>query len=191
MGSHHFQFSAITLFSVIALCLMMSPQLARADQLPIRFNLVPASDAIAACLPNATAAVTFYPRAERAQGVDTLQVNASGLPPNTTFVLFLTELPVPPFGAVEYVGDLTTNASGQASVRVNAIIEEAFSSQLSSDGSRQRVELDHIVFWFGDPAADDVCLGAGQGPVTPFDGDGEAGTAAMSSKNFLPGAPLP
>jgi hypothetical protein len=27
--------------------------------------------------------------------------------------------------------------------------------------------------------------------TTPFDGDGQAGTAVLSSKSFLPGAPLP
>ena len=47
-----------------------------------------------------------------------------------------------------------------------------------------------MVIWFADPAADDVCP-AGIGAKTPFDGDGEAGIAVLSSRNSLPGAPLP
>jgi len=43
-----------------------------------------------------------------------------------------------------------------------------------------------VVFWFADPAADDFCFAPGTGPITPFDGDGEAGAAAMSSQ----GSPL-
>lgn len=151
------------------------------------FNLVQASDPIASCLPNAKAEVTVFPN-EETQGVDTLKLNAQGLPPNTTFAVFLTEMPVPPFGAVQYIGDFTTNGTGSGSVTVNAIIVDAFSSTLV-DSTRVRVDLNHVVFWFADPAADEFCVPGSAS--TPFDGDGEAGVAAMSSKNSLPGAPLP
>ncbi len=72
---------------------------------PLSFNLVPASDPIATCLPNAAARVTVFPR-EEIRGVDTLDLHAEGLRPNTTFAVFLTEMPVPPFGAVQYIGEL-------------------------------------------------------------------------------------
>jgi hypothetical protein len=52
-----------------------------------------------------------------------------------------------------------------------------------------RTDLNHIVFWFADPADDEDCV-PGSAPGH-FDGDGQSGIAAMSSKNFLPGAPLP
>jgi hypothetical protein len=154
-------------------------------QIPSRFDLVPASDPIAACLPNAAATVTIFPR-EDIRGVDTLDLHAEGLRPNTTFAVFLTELPVPPFGAVQYIADFTTNAAGRGSVRVNAIINEAFAF---NNITGVRTELNHIVFWFADPDDDEDCV-PGSAP-TQFDGDDEAGVAAMSSKNFLPGAPLP
>src|SRR5437762_9964448 len=67
---------------------------------PSTFNLVPASASIATCLPNAAATVTVFPR-EDVRGVDTLDLHAEGLRPNTTFAVFLTEMPVPPFGAVQ------------------------------------------------------------------------------------------
>lgn len=153
---------------------------------PLRFSLVPASDAIKNCLPNASADVTVFPK-EEIRGVDTFDLKAGGLQPNTTFAVFLTELPVSPFGAVQYIGDFTTNPAGVGSLRVDTIVQEAFSSQVF--GTRSRKELNHVVFWFADPDADEVCV-PGSAP-TPFDGDGSAGSAAMSSKNALPGAPLP
>src|SRR5215831_13132317 len=152
---------------------------------PSRFDLVPASDAIAACLPNAAATVTVFPR-EDERGVDTLDLHAEGLRPNTTFAVFLTEMPVPPFGAVQYIGDFTTNAAGRGSVRVDAIIDEAFAF---NNTTGVRTELNHVVFWFADPNDDEQCV-PGSAPGH-FDGDNSSGVAAMSSKNFLPGAPLP
>jgi hypothetical protein len=175
----------------IALALVLKAGAAQAQnqgQNPetLTFNLVPASDAIAPCLQDASATITVR-LAEEIHGVDILQLGAQGLPPNTTFAVFLTELPVDPFGAVQYIGDFTTNEAGIGHVQVDAIIEEAFSSQLVN-GTRIRKELNHLVFWFADPAADDFCFGPGGGPITPFDGDGEAGAAALSSKDS-PGLP--
>lgn len=154
---------------------------------PLRFDLVPASDAIANCMaiPNPTATVTVFLK-EDVRGVDRLDLHAKGLRPNTTFAVFLTEMPVPPFGALQYIADFTTNADGNGSVRVDAIIEEAFAF---NNVTGVRTDLNDVVFWFADPDDDEDCLPGS--PATPFDGDGEAGVAAMSSQNFLPGAPLP
>jgi len=175
----------IAAFGVLAV-LLPAGQTAHAQSLrPSRFNLVPASDAIATCLPNAAAEVAVFPR-EDVRGVDTLDLHAEGLRPNTTFAVFLTQMPVPPFGAVQYIGDFTTNAAGRGSVRVDAIIDEAFAF---NNITGVRTELNHIVFWFADPNDDEDCV-PGSAPGH-FDGDDQSGVAAMSSKNFLPGAPLP
>ena len=109
--------------AALGLTLMFNPAAAHAQgQRPLRFNLVPASDAIANCesMPNPAATVAVFPR-EDIRGVDTLDLHAEGLRPNTTFAVFLTEMPVPPFGAVQYIGHFTTNAAGRAHVRVDAI----------------------------------------------------------------------
>ncbi len=190
--------SLLLAIATLGLTLMFNPAAAHAqeprdrvadlhrDQLS-RFDLVPASDAIANCesMPNPAATVAVFPR-EDIRGVDTLDLHASGLRPNTTFAVFLTELPVPPFGAVQYIGDFTTNAAGRGSVRVDAIINEAFAF---NNITGVRTELNHVVFWFADPNDDEDCV-PGSAPGH-FDGDDESGVAAMSSKNFLPGAPLP
>ena len=179
----HYLSLAIAAFG---LTLILNPVAAHAQGLgPSRFNLVPASAPIAACLPNAAATVTVFPR-EDIRGVDTLDLHAEGLRPNTTFAVFLTEVPVPPFGAVQYIGDFTTNAAGRGHVRIDAIIDEAFAF---NNITGIRTDLNHIVFWFADPADDEDCV-PGSAPAH-FDGDGQSGVAAMSSKNFLPGAPLP
>ena len=120
--------------------------------------------------------------------VNDLDLKAEELPPNTSFTVFLTELAEFPFGASEYVAEFTTNAAGRGSVRADAVIQEAF----AFDGNtRVRKELNHVVVWFADPSDDDVCFGPGGGPITPFDGDSQAGTTVLSSKNFLSNAPLP
>src|SRR5437763_11280923 len=168
--------TVIAAFGVLAV-LLPAGQTAHAE--PFGFNLVPASDPIAACLPDAVARVTVFPR-EEIRGVDTLDLRAHGLRPNTTFAVFLTEMPVPPFGAVQYIGDFTTNAAGRGSVRVDAIIDEAFAF---NNITGVRTDLNHVVFWFADPADDEDCV-PGSAPG-PFDGDGESGVAALSSKNFL------
>jgi hypothetical protein len=179
-----------TVIAVLGLLSMLVPiiQTAHAqDQEPFSFNLVPASDAIANCtsMPNPAATVTVFP-GEDNRGVDTLDLHAEGLKPDTTFAVFLTERPVPPFGAVQYIGDFTTNAAGRGHVRVDAIINEAFAF---NNITGVRTELNHVVFWFADPNDDEQCV-PGSAPGH-FDGDNSSGVAAMSSKNFLPGAPLP
>ena len=147
----------------------------------IPFSLVPASAAVATCLPDATGDVTVLHKEDK-QGVDTLHLDARGLPANTDFAVFLTSadaFATPPFGAVEYIGDFTTNAAGKGKLKVDAIIAEAFVSTVVN-GTRVRADLDHLVFWFADPTqAQDACNLTAD---TPFDGDGHAGPAAMSSQ---------
>ena len=155
----------------------------------VQFDLVPSSPAIADCLPYLSARVEVD--LETAQkGRDEFKIEASGLPPDSEFTVFLLEVPGAPFGAAEYIGDFSTNGEGRGANKFKLIVEEAFASTLV-DGTRVRADLNHVGFWFADPAGDDVCLGSGQGPITPFDGDNEAGVQVMNSANFLPDAPLP
>ena len=51
----------------------------------------------------------------------------------------------------------TTNAAGRGSLRVDTIVEEAFSSTVVGT-TRVRKELNHVVLWFADPDADNQCF---------------------------------
>ncbi len=141
------------------------------------FDLVPKSP----CLDGASGQVTVFHK-EESLGVDTLHLRVSGLPANTDFAVFLTSddaFAIPPFGATQYIGDFTTNGSGRGSLKVDAIIGEAFITTVGDTG-RGRTDLDHLVLWFADPGQVPACFN----PFTPgpFDGDGVSGPAALSSK---------
>src|SRR5215467_5345718 len=148
--------TVIAAFGLLSTLLPIVPTAHAQDLRPFSFDLVPASAAIANCtsMPNPAATVSVFPREDN-RGVDTLDLHAEGLRPNTTFAVFLTELPVPPFGAVQYIGDFTTNAAGRGHVRVDAIIDEAFNY---NNTTGVRTDLNHIVFWFADPDDDEDCV---------------------------------
>ena len=154
------------------------------DVQKLELTLTPSSAQLAGCMPDASLAVTVELTTEKA-GVDSFQIRARKLPPNRDFAVFLLEQAGTPFGAAEYIGDFKTNTSGDGDNTFKLIIEEAFSSTLVN-GQRVRVDLNRVGVWFADPADDDFCLGANS-PVTPFDGDNEAGVQAFNSN----GAPLP
>jgi hypothetical protein len=154
----------------------------------LQFHLVPSSAALAKCMPHAKVDITVKLRTDKI-GKDIFIVDASGLPANTSFTTFMLEVPGAPFGAAEYFGDVDSNKYGKAHAEFELIVQEAFASTLVN-GKRVRVDLNHVGMWFADPTADDFCLGKNS-PVTPFDGDGEAGVQAFNSSNALPGAPLP
>src|SRR5262249_27772100 len=97
-----------------------------------KFDLVPKSP----CLQGASGEVKVFHK-EETNGVDTLHLRVSGLPANTDFAVFLTSddaFASPPFGATEYIGDFTTNGSGRGSLKVDAIIGEAFITTVGAAG---------------------------------------------------------
>jgi hypothetical protein len=135
-------------------------------------------------MPDATLDVALQFTTED-DGSDRFQITAHNLPPDREFTVFLIEQAGSPFGAAEYIGDLSTNGNGDGENTFELIVEEAFSSTVV-DGQRVRVDLNQIGVWFADPAEDDFCLGDGAGPVTPFDGDGQAGAQVFNSANSGP-----
>jgi hypothetical protein len=145
-----------------------------------RLDLTPSSPELARCMPNARVKVTVRSTTD-AIGFDILRVKARHLAPNRDFTVFLLETAASPFGAAQYIGDISTDARGNADNELHLIVDEAFSSTIV-DGQRTRVELNQVGMWFADPADDDFCLGANS-PVTPFDGDNEAGVQAFNSAN--------
>lgn len=147
-------------------------------------RLTPSSPELAACMPNARLKVTNLSTTEQL-GFDKFKIRAKALPPDRDYTVFLLETAGAPFGAAQYLGDFTTNKNGNATNTFKAIVDEAFASTIVN-GQRVRVDLNRVGVWFADPAADDFCLGDGAGPVTPFDGDNEAGIQAFNSANTQP-----
>jgi hypothetical protein len=148
-----------------------------------RLDLTPSSPDLARCMPNARVKITVRSTTD-AIGFDVLRVKARHLAPNRDYTVFLLETAGAPFGAAEYVGDISTDARGNADNELHLIVDEAFSSTIVN-GQRVRVDLNQVGMWFADPADDDFCLGANS-PVTPFDGDNEAGVQAFNSANTQP-----
>jgi hypothetical protein len=164
------------------------PSHARSSQAPAITDLrLTASNAqLAACMPHARVKVTDISTTDQL-GADILKVRARGLAPDRSYTVFLLEQAGAPFGAAEYLGDITTDHDGNARNTFKAIVDEAFSSTLAPNGQRQRVELNQVGMWFADPADDDFCAAApGINGVTPFDGDNAAGVQAFNSANTQP-----
>jgi hypothetical protein len=153
------------------------------DAAVTRLRLTPSSDQLARCMPGAQVKITVKSTTDEI-GFDSFTVRARHLPPNRSFTVFLLETAAQPFGAAEYIGDITTDDEGNAKNTFRLIVDEAFSSTLVN-GQRVRVDLNQVGMWFADPADDDFCLGPGS-PVTPFDGDNEAGVQAFNSANTQP-----
>jgi hypothetical protein len=149
----------------------------------VDLHLTPSSQQLADCMPHARVKVEVELTTDSV-GFDSFQVDASGLPKKTSFTVFLLEQAGSPFGAAEYIGDITSDRKGRAENTFRLIVQEAFSSTLV-DGQRVRVDLNQVGMWFADPKDDDFCLGPNS-PVTPFDGDNEAGVQAFNSANTTP-----
>jgi hypothetical protein len=156
---------------------------AAADEVELR--LTPSSPQLAQCLPDAKLTATVRLTTER-RGFDAFELRARDLPPDRDYTVFLLEQAGSPFGAAEYIGDLHTDPAGNGQNTFRLIVQEAFASTLVN-GQRVRVDLNRVGVWFADPKDDDFCLGPNS-PVTPFDGDNEAGVQAFNSATA---APLP
>ena len=152
----------------------------------VSLKLSPSSAQLAACMPKAKVNIKVDLTTD-VVGYDAFNIKATGLPAKRSFTVFLLEKAASPFGAAEYIGDITTDQWGNATNQFRLIVQEAFSSTIVN-GKRVRVDLNQVGMWFAEPAGDDFCLGEGKGPITPFDGDDSAGTQAFNS---LGAKPLP
>ena len=142
----------------------------------VTVNLRTSTPALKKCYPSSRSQVTVALTTDTL-GKDSFVIRAWGLRARTDYTVFLIQKAGPNFGAVEYIGDMTTNRYGQAHNRFKLIAEEAFAF---NNETQVRKELNSVGFWFADPKADDSCLGAGS-PVTGFDGDASAGVQMMNS----------
>jgi hypothetical protein len=149
----------------------------------------------AACLGAAGADETI--RSEG--GVEVMDVSVHGLPPQTTFDLFVLQLPDAPFGLGAYLGDVETDRSGQGHQRfVGRFSSETFTVAPGSGPSpvlhhnafpdaqlnpaTGPVHQLHLGLWFNSAA--DAARAGCPGDTTPFSGEHQAGIQALSTRQF-------
>jgi hypothetical protein len=147
------------------------------------------------CLADALADVTI----QSVGSVEVMEVALLGLPPESEFALFVTQLPKAPFGLAWYQGDIQTNRHGQAEQRfLGRFSEETFTVAPGSgpapaihhnaipdaqvNPGTGPVHQFHLGLWFNTPA--DAAKAGCPLDVTPFNGEHNAGIQALSSRNF-------
>src|SRR5450631_666037 len=159
-----------------------APQAAAAAPAPkqAKIALAPSSQQLARCFPKARARVNVD-LTTNTKGFDTFTITATGLKPKTDFTVFLLEKSGAPFGAAEYIGDVTTDKRGNAVNAFKLIVAEAFAF---NNATGSRTDLNAVGVWFADEKDDDGCLGVNS-PVTGFDGDGKAGVQMLNSGTAL------
>jgi len=148
------------------------------------------------CLPNASGQVTLVSRGPQSQQ---MQVRVSGLPPRTTFTVFVLQLPHTPFGMSWYQGDVVTDDDGNGSARFTGIFsDETFvvapgpgsapvvhPGDASTNPQTAPVHMFHLGMWFDST---DEAAAAGCAPTqTPFNGDHTAGVQVLNTTNFADG----
>jgi hypothetical protein len=162
----------------------------------ITFPMVPSSNAIKNCLPDATATVTI----KGAKNNQIMKVEADGLAPNTEYDLFVIQVPHAKFGISWYQSDLETDKSGKGSATVRGIFSiETFSisqDTITTNGRENTpqtgatfgaVNQYHLGLWFNDPQVpfDLGCEPGAETPtVTPFNGEQHAGIQVLNTSNF-------
>ena len=154
----------------------------------IQFPLFPSG--LKKLFPQATGVVTIVQGNPAVSLFDTVTVDVTHLPPDTTFTIFFIELASKPFGHVEYVADLHTNESGDGDVTFQAITLVAFAADARNPGTSQDqsglssgTQLEHLGMWFSSLQDAQRILNDPTLKGTPFDGGNpplHAGPQAMT-----------
>jgi hypothetical protein len=147
------------------------------------FSLVP-SPGITACLPNAGGTVTITKTTPN----DTMKVSVTGLSPNSSFDLFVIQVPNKPFGVAWYQTDVQTGSGGGGSATVRGVFNvETFSVSTGGTTTFAPTHQYHLGLWFNNPQKP-FNLGCEPGAtspiVTPFNGAQHAGIQVLNTANF-------
>ena len=178
----------------LAMALLAIPASAWAGSTPVTFDML-VSGGARGCVPNARGTVTIT----SVGLVEHMHVSVSGLPPNTEFAFFVTQLPTAPFGMSWLQGRIKTNHLGQGSQTfVGTFSIETFTvapgagpapvvhfgpfPDASLNPPMNPIHLYHVGLWFGSPAA---AVAAGcPNVVTPFDGEHDAGLQVLNTRHY-------
>lgn len=180
------------LLAVAALILGGFPDAAAAKRPDrLKFDMVVSAGA-ATCLPDARGHVTVQAQGDNQR----MRVEVEGLPPHTTFTLFVLQVPTAPFAMAWYQGDITTDAEGHGSKSFLGIFssETFIFAQATRDAPQTDpgtdalsnpvtapVHMYHLGMWFSDPT--DAGNAGCPGNTTLFDGDHKAGIQVLNTSN--------
>ena len=154
----------------------------------VQFPLAPSG--LKAKFPKAAGVVTIVQGNPEVSLSDSVTVDVSDMPPDTTFTIFLIELANKPFGHVEYVADLHTGPDGSGESTFQAITVGAFAADANNpgvskdqSGDASGVQLEHLGMWFSSLDDAQRILGDKTLKGTPFDAGNpplHAGPQAMT-----------
>jgi hypothetical protein len=163
----------------------------------LQFKMTVSSGA-SSCLPNASATVTDHTFGP----FENLEVVVSNLPPNTGFDFFIIQIPIAPFGASWYMGDINTDSTGTGVGNfVGRFSSETFIispgtaaapnefpdppavvPEATGGVQTNPVQMYHLGLWF-DSAADAAKAGC-PNTATPFNGEHNAGIQVLNTATF-------
>ena len=177
-------------------CMLTVPGTASAAASNIFSMTRSASVVTANCAANAKGKVTINSLGP----VEVMHVEATGLPPNNEFDLFVIQLPSAPFGLSWYQGDMESDANGRAvgdfigrfnletfivapgSGAAPVVHDSGPFPDAETNPATAPIHTFHLGLWFGSPAA---AVSAGcPNTITPFNGDHRAGIQVLSTRNF-------
>jgi hypothetical protein len=154
----------------------------------IQFPLFPSG--IKKLFPQASGVVTIVQGNPAVSLFDTVTVDVTHMPPDTTFTIFFIELASKPFGHVQYVADLHTRDNGDGDVTFQTITLVAFAADARTPGASQDqsglasgTQLEHLGMWFSSLQDAQKILNDQTLKGTPFDGGNpplHAGPQAMT-----------
>ncbi len=160
----------------------------------IQFPLFPSG--VKKAFPQATGVVTIIQGNPAVSLFDSVTVDVSHMPPDTTFTIFFIELANKPFGHVEYVADLHTRDDGSGEASFQAITLVAFAADnrtptTSQDqsGEASGIQLEHMGMWFSSLQDAQKALNDNTLKGTIFDGGNpplHAGPQAMTDGQTAP-----
>ena len=160
----------------------------------LQFPLFPSG--VKKVFPQATGVVTIVQGNPAVSLFDTVTVDVSHMPADTTFTIFFIEAATKPFGQVQYVSDLHTRSDGTGDVTFQTITLVAFAADSGNPGTSQDqtgtasgIQLEHLGMWFSSLQDAQKALNDTTLIGTPFDGGNpplHAGPQALTDGQTAP-----
>jgi hypothetical protein len=117
-----------------------------------------------------------------------MKVTVSGAPIDSTFALFVIQLPSKPFGVAFYVTDIHAGSTGSGSATVRGAFNvNSFSASLGGTTTFAPTHEYHLGLWFNNPTVpfSKGCEPGATAPiVTPFNKSQHAGIQLLNTANY-------